>query len=393
MSDSLFGSLLNMLDKRTVGDISTALGQPEQSVSRGMETSIAALLGGLASKAEDTGTLRKTLDMVAGTPGGFSWSQIASSITDPNSSLMSTGKRLLPALFGSRETAVTGAISREAGLSSGTISTLLTMAAPLVIGHIGKLVTDGGMTMSGLSGLLQRESATIRAALPSSLSDLFWPGTAKIVDTASPVVAQAVQKERSFGWLPILATAVAGLGLFWFLGRGHTPRVDQIVPTTSTGTANRVAVPAVKVLCSPPSNVVLPEGSSAARLLEFAQNPDTKTTTAGWLTIDQMAFATGSAHLRSQAEPQLNNIAAILTNCPGVHLEVAGYTDSVGSSEANLRLSRNRARTVVAELISKGVPADHLTAEGYGEEYPQADNSTAEGRAQNRRVAMRITQK
>ena len=96
MSDSMFGSLLNMLDKHTVGEVANALGQPQTSVARGMESSIAAMLGGIASKSEDTGALQKILDMVPSTSGAISWSQIASSVADPNSSLMATGKRLLP---------------------------------------------------------------------------------------------------------------------------------------------------------------------------------------------------------------------------------------------------------------------------------------------------------
>jgi hypothetical protein len=169
MSDSMFGSLLNMLDKNTVGDVAHALGQPQASVARGMESSIAAMLGGLASKSGDSGVLQKILAMVPATSGPVSWTQIAGSITDPNSSLMATGKRLLPALFGGGENAVTGALSRESGMSLGTIATLLSMAGPVVMSFISKQVRDGGLTMSGLGDALQRESATIKRALPAGL--------------------------------------------------------------------------------------------------------------------------------------------------------------------------------------------------------------------------------
>ena len=122
MSDSMFGSLLNMLDKHTVGEVANALGQPQTSVARAMESSVATMLGGIASKSEDSGALQKMIEMVPST-GAISWSQIASSVADPNSSLMATGKRLLPALFGSCEKAVTSGISRESGLPSGAIAT------------------------------------------------------------------------------------------------------------------------------------------------------------------------------------------------------------------------------------------------------------------------------
>jgi outer membrane protein OmpA-like peptidoglycan-associated protein len=389
----MFGSLLNSLDKGTVGQIAQALGQPEQSVARGMESSIAALLGGLASKSEDTGALRRILDTVSGSSEPISWSQIASGITDPNSSLMSMGKRILPALFGGSERTVTGAISRESGLASGTIGNVLAMAAPVVMSFISKHVRDSGMTMSSLGALLQRESATIRSALPSGLTDLFWPGAAT-VGTVSPVVAQAVQRETSHSWAPILAIAALGLGLLWFLGHARRPTVVQVVPSTALGTANRLATPPVsKPVCAVPANVVLPANGAASQLLTIVQTPDGKARQDSWITIDRLSFDTGSARLQPQSARQLDNIATVLTNCPAVHLNIAGFTDNVGSSDANLNLSRNRAKAVVAALVNKGVSSDRLSAQGFGEENPVADNSTAEGRAQNRRAAMSVTEK
>jgi OmpA-OmpF porin, OOP family len=394
MSDSMFGSLLNMLDKHTVGEVANALGQPQTSVARGMETSLAAMLGGIASKSGDTGALQKIFDMVPSSSGAVSWSQIASSIADPNSSLIASGKRLLPAIFGSGENAVTGGISRESGLSSGAITTLLSMAGPVVISFIMKRVRDGGLTMGNLGTALQRESAAIKSALPGGLSDLFWPAAATTTSAnVSPVVAQAVHRESSFNWLPVLAIAGLGLGLLWFLGHARRPSIDQVVPSTAVGTANRVApVPAPTPTCTMPANVKLPENGAAAHLLSFVQNPQANLAAAPWQNIDQASFATGSATLRPESQGQLDNIAKVLTNCPSVHLNIAAYTDNVGSAESNLRLSRQRANNVVAILVSKGVPRNRLTAEGYGEEDPVADNSIEQGRAQNRRAAMRVTQ-
>lgn len=387
MSDSMFGSLLNMLDKHTVGDVAQALGQPEQSVSRGLEASIATVMAGLSTKAEDSGALRRIIDTVSSIPGPVSLSQIAGSVTDPNSSLMAMGKRIVPSLFGNNEKIVTGAISRDSGLSSGAISTLLTMAAPVVMSFISKQMRDGGMTMSGLGSMLQRETASIRSALPAGLSELFWPATATTAAaTASPVVAQAVQRETSFNWLPVIAIAGLGLGLLWFLGHARRPGIEQVVPSVAVGTASRAAIPAP--VCALPADVNLPQGGTAARLLSFAQHPTQGPST--WVNMDQMSFDTGSARLRPQSQPQLDNIAVVLKSCPAVRLDIAGYTDNIGPAEANLRLSQNRARAVVAQLAAKGVSPERLTAEGYGEEDAIADNSTEQGRAQNRRAALRV---
>jgi K(+)-stimulated pyrophosphate-energized sodium pump len=74
-------------------------------------------------------------------------------------------------------------------------------------------------------------------------------------------------------------------------------------------------------------------------------------------------------------------------------MTVVGYTDNVGSSEQNRQLSQARANAVVVELVRKGTSAERLTAEGYGERDPVAGNSTEEGRAQNRRVSIGVSQK
>jgi len=67
---------------------------------------------------------------------------------------------------------------------------------------------------------------------------------------------------------------------------------------------------------------------------------------------------------------------------------VNGYTDNVGSSATNLRLSQKRANTVKADLVQMGIPAERLSAQGFGEENPLADNATKEGRETNRRVSV-----
>ena len=394
MPDSMLASLLNMLDKQTVGEVANALGQSEQSVSRGMESSITTLLAGVASKSADTSALGRIIDTVSSKSGDISWSHIAAEVGHPSSSLMTGGKRVVAGLFGGREQAVTSEISRESGLSPGAASTLLAMAAPVVMSFLSNQIREGEMTMRSLGGLLQREIPAIRSTLPSGLSELFWPGAAA-ARTVSPVVAQVVQEERSFGWLAALGIAVLGLGGLWFVTHARQARRLSIEPVTpvATGTANRVATPVPELVCTLPTNVNIPEGGVEARLLAFVQNPDAKPDATSWFNFDQLVFDTGSATLRPESQGQLNNIAALLTSCPSVRVAIAGYTDDVGDAEPNLRLSRNRAESVVAQLVRKGVSPDRLTTEGYGEEYPIADNSSQEGRTQNRCVAMRVTQK
>jgi OOP family OmpA-OmpF porin len=97
-------------------------------------------------------------------------------------------------------------------------------------------------------------------------------------------------------------------------------------------------------------------------------------------------FAVGSAEISADGKRIFNEVARLLVENPQYVVEVQGHTDSTGSLDLNLRLSQQRAESVMAYLISRGVSAERLTAKGYGPNRPIADNATVEARTQNRRV-------
>jgi outer membrane protein OmpA-like peptidoglycan-associated protein len=230
----------------------------------------------------------------------------------------------------------------------------------MVMSFIGGRVRAEGMTMSGLGSLLQRESDTFRSALPVGLRDQFWPQAS----TASPVVAQAVEREKpSTNWLPLLALAALIPALFWMYHwrQQAMPPIAPVAPAV-TGPANRIATEATDLMKPRlPGNV-------------------------------DLRFDTGSAKLRPESQAKLNDIAGIFVTNPNARMTVTGHTDSVGNPERNLQLSQKRANEVMAQLVRKGISPDRIVAGGSGQQYPVADNSTAEGRAQNRRVSVDVTQ-
>lgn len=100
-------------------------------------------------------------------------------------------------------------------------------------------------------------------------------------------------------------------------------------------------------------------------------------------------FDTDKASLKSESFPVLDQAAATLKRYPDLRIEVAGHTDDRGSDSHNAGLSQRRAETVRAYLAERGA-TNELSARGYGESTPIAPNSTADGRAQNRRVVLRV---
>lgn len=101
-------------------------------------------------------------------------------------------------------------------------------------------------------------------------------------------------------------------------------------------------------------------------------------------------FVTGSDVLTTEAKTALDDVAATLIKNSTLSVEVAGYTDDRGNADFNQQLSQKRAESVKAYLESEGVDANNMTAKGYGEDSPIADNASADGRAKNRRVELHI---
>lgn len=103
-----------------------------------------------------------------------------------------------------------------------------------------------------------------------------------------------------------------------------------------------------------------------------------------------ISFAAGSTKLLAKANTALNNIVTILKANPDLQVDINGYTDNKGNADKNRELSEARANAVSEYLVKKGIDAGRLTATGYGDENPLADNKTVAGRAKNNRVEMRV---
>jgi len=119
--------------------------------------------------------------------------------------------------------------------------------------------------------------------------------------------------------------------------------------------------------------------------------PKAKQIERGRLILKGVQFETGTATLTPNSYIILNEVLESLREWPEVKIEVRGYTDSIGSDQVNLRLSQARAESVAEYLVGKGIDRARVTPIGMGEADPIADNTTAAGRAKNRRVEIHRT--
>jgi len=106
--------------------------------------------------------------------------------------------------------------------------------------------------------------------------------------------------------------------------------------------------------------------------------------------LNNIFFDTAKSILRPESNGELNNVVRILNDNPKMEIAIAGHTDYIGSDEYNMKLSDDRANAVRTYLVSNGIAGSRITAKGYGESKPIADNNTEEGRQTNRRVEFTI---
>jgi outer membrane protein OmpA-like peptidoglycan-associated protein len=111
------------------------------------------------------------------------------------------------------------------------------------------------------------------------------------------------------------------------------------------------------------------------------------------IRLNNIFFEFNKAELKSESFYELDNLVQILKDNSKMEIQISGHTDNIGNDEYNLKLSKDRAVSVLNYLISKGIDAKRLSCEGYGETKPIADNNTEEGRVLNRRVEFTILKK
>lgn len=409
MATSLLDGLKGLMTPELLSTAARSLGESEGSVATGLGASSSTILAALAGKAGTAQAIRPFFDLInsPANDGSVLRDPRLAATATPESPVGALGTKLLSGLFGSQLSSITDLVTRSGGLRSGSGASLMSMAAPLVLGLIGHRVRSGGLNPAGLASMLLGEKDQIMRAAPAGLSSILGLGdvgrtaAADVGAAASRISTPALGPSRPKWLWPALA-ALALIAVLWGMTRNRHPAVDQTVgavTTAATDIGDTVAAAVsdlgafIKRKLPSGKELNIPERGVEGRLVSFLDDPSSKAGTGTWFDFDRLTFETGSASLKPESREQLQNVADILAAYPKVHLNVGGYTDNTGDPAANQKLSRDRADNVRKELIGMGVAADRLEAKGYGSDHPVADNSTEAGRAKNRRISLAVTAK
>jgi outer membrane protein OmpA-like peptidoglycan-associated protein len=431
----MFETILSMVTPEMRHSIASRLGESPQAVQSGLSTATASTLGAMAHNAGDTGFMdqmtqfasRANTQNILGSLGA-----IASG--GPSGATGDLVNRFQSLVFGSQQGRVENLISQQAGLSASSGSGLLKMAVPLVMAYLARQSSSGALNASSLANALRSEAPNLGNYVPAG----FFRGATQAASDAAARVSETTSTYRpterptettyrttertnetpyrtngvveshpapnQLRWA--VPAAIAGaLLLGWLVFRAMHTGVERSARETAGATYNanpmaRNTVPNSYANLGEFKNLRLPDGTELnvpsngveTHLIGYLQS-STNPNEVTWFDFDRLLFDTNSATLQPSSYEQLNNVAAILKAYPNAQIRLGGYTDNTGDADANRQLSQERANSVMAELTQRGIDPSRLSAVGYGEENPVADNSTEEGRQKNRRISIRVAEK
>lgn len=426
MKSQILRYILSFFNEGTVQAMAAQLGEKNTGVTNALERIIPTILRGFASKSQEGASAANSLLSLAKEANSSSWWQKALDwINDDDK--MKKGQEMLHQMFGNNNVErIAGNVATQSGIKSSSAEKLMQWAAPLCLGALGKEATEKNLDASSLASWIAKEPLDIdgdgliagaAAATRTTTGNSYTASS-----SGSHSTQHREEKKRTPIWIPLLLLLLLG-GLIWWLMKGKKAD-DAMAGTTSTNDTTivsgtepstsgmNVTMPQFTITADSLVNyqygeiiteklpdgteLRIPNNSAEASLISKIREAMSKgldTTEegkkSGWINLYDVQFSKMTTY-REGAQQQVSNIAAILKAFPGVKIKIGGYTDNTGSGDINTKLSQDRADKVKKELAAAGVGAQVEKAEGYGPQFPIADNSTPEGRAQNRRVSCRI---
>ncbi|XZF14200.1 DUF937 domain-containing protein [Chitinophagaceae bacterium MMS25-I14] len=412
MSSQILQYIISFFNNEMTLKAAAQFGEDNTSIQKAIRAIIPLIMKGFASKAAEGGDKADQLFAMADEATSSSWwQQVANWFT--HNDMLQKGEEILNDLYGHRNVdRIASQVAGEANIKQASALGLMQWVAPLCIGALGKYSSDNELNASGLAAFLGKEKVHFETTFPHAADAAAEP---------QPVAGPSSNSKGRL-WMPAVLLLVLA-AIVWYYLKGCNHETDNIAPVTiadtvvktaDTGmhTTDTASLPLATLnddstvsynlgdmmtLNLPgPSELHVQHQSAEVQLVNeireaLTNGLDTsaKGKSEGWINLYEVQFVKGITY-RKGAEQEINNIAAILKAYPSVKIKIGGYTDNTGPDAVNVRLSQERADKVNTDLGKAGVSTQLEKAEGYGPQFPIADNTTAEGRAQNRRVSCRI---
>lgn len=416
---NIISELTKMVGPDVISKAAGEFGESENGISSIIGSLAPTILGGMLNQSSNPSAFGKIFEMISGQQNSGIAGNLGSLIGGNQSS--GIAGTLMSSLFGDKVGGIIDLVSNVAGVKKSSSNGILGMVAPLVLSYLGKKAMSGGI--SGLTSLLSGQRSNINAALPQGMGDLIgFSADAPKMDipkVKTPDVEFKTPTPSGGGGgglfkflIPILL--LAGAFFAWkSCGADVKSVAGDAMETVGdvAGDAADMAGDAAGAVADAAGSAItglgsffskklpngfelnIPEFGIESKLIDFVEGSDAISDDA-WYNFDRLNFTTGSSQVdMEKSKEQLDNIVNIMKAYPNVNVKLGGYTDNTGSADGNLRLSQARADNVKAAIVAAGIDGARIETEGYGIAHPVATNDTEEGRAQNRRIALKVTAK
>jgi outer membrane protein OmpA-like peptidoglycan-associated protein len=378
MAINLIDIAREYLTPDVTSNIAKFAGESTANTQKAMGVIVPSLMGAACHQASTPAGVSKLLDWVS--PGNLDYSNILSGFGTRGGmaleDLARRGSGLVSALLGSRASGFIDMVAKASGVPLSSASSLINLAAPLVLGMIGKQVATEGLTQTGLGNLFSSHRDQILQSAPGGLARAL--GVSNMNDVcgapapmARPMVAATAAKQSSMAWLWLLPLLFA-LGLLAW----------------RPWNTSKAVLASLKLPCG--TVLQLEQAGFNYSLGNFLMKP-LESELPKRFVFDHLNFDFATTQLTADSTKTVADLAAILKCFPTAQVELDGHTDNVGDPAANKVLSVNRANVVKDLLVQAGVDPNRIATGGFGEERPIASNDTEEGRAKNRRTELTVT--
>lgn len=371
---NILSLIQSQLSPEAIGQISNTVGESPESTKTALGAAVPAIMGSLLGKANaspDGAT--QIFNTLQQGQGGW-MNSISSMLSGGANAAQAQGGTgtgsLLSSLLGSKLGPIAEFISGHAGIRSSSAMSLLGMAAPLVMGTLGKQVTSGGLGAAGLGQLLNSQAGFLKDAMPSGLANTLGLGSllsgahdttrvatdtprAAYASAGVPTGSEAPKRTgNALKWaVPLLAIGALAL---WALSRNSekAPAVGGAADVSQTQAGHAMSMPDL-------SSLNLPPGSVAEKIANAAKSGDwTQKFELPNLNFDN------AGHLADSSSADLQQIGTLMKAAPDLKLSITGYgaTDEEGTAKAN---------SIKSILTSAGISPDRVLARGNtGSEMP-----------------------
>ena len=330
MAASLLDGLTDLIPPDVVGKAASALGESEAAIRKGFGGAFPALLSGVSSRADDSSFASSLFDLVRSPANDGSILNDVGGLVSENCSspMVGLGTQLLGLLFGARTSTFTNTLAGYAGIKRSTASTLLQVAAPLVLAYIGRHARNDGLGATSLATLLRNQKHSFAAAVPSQLANAGRYPVTPVKDRAAYAAPETEQRATIWRWLLPAMAAIVGLALVIPLF-GRKEQVDE--------------------------RDLMGAAVEPARVPEHQAVAPTAATPTGTVYFDVNQAALPANGVRS-----LSSVIEYLKANPSATAVVSGYRDPFGDQATNEELAKNRAAAVRSSLVAAGIEESRI---------------------------------